>query len=203
MHLSLTQSSLTEQRKQLRRQLRAARRALSPQAQRHAALSLAKQLRQLLPVMRAQSIAAYIAADGEISPDVFTAFASLAGKQIYLPRLFPDTSNRVHFALEQGPLRKNRFGILEPDMRAAVRPAKQLSVVLMPLVGFDRAGNRLGMGGGFYDRSFAFKHQLPASRPLLIGLAHSCQQVDSLPTEAWDTPVDYIVTEREVIRCRA
>ena len=198
----MSQASLFEQRKLLRRQLRAARRALSPYQQRRAAINLAKQLRQLLPVMRSRAIAAYLAADGEISPHVFSQQARLAGKRVYLPRLFPDSSNRVHFAEQQRVLRKNRFGIMEPTMRAAVRPAKQLSVVLMPLVGFDRAGNRLGMGGGFYDRSFAFKHRQPQARPLLIGLAHSCQQVDALPTEAWDTPVDYIVTEREVIRCR-
>lgn len=72
----------------------------------------------------------------------------------------------------------------------------------MPLVGFDATGNRLGMGGGFYDRSFAFKRIQPQQRPLLIGLAHSFQQLPQLPVASWDTPVDMVVTERAVFDFR-
>jgi 5-formyltetrahydrofolate cyclo-ligase len=70
----------------------------------------------------------------------------------------------------------------------------------MPLVGFDKAGNRLGMGGGFYDRSFAFKQKRHSCQPKLIGLAHSIQQVDNLSVQGWDIPVDNIVTELGVSR---
>lgn len=94
----------------------------------------------------------------------------------------------------------NRFGIPEPQQGPAHKlPTHLLDVVLMPLVGFDRAGSRLGMGGGFYDTTFAFKQQNPKGKPLLIGLAHSCQEVDSLQADNWDIPLGAIATEKEVL----
>jgi 5-formyltetrahydrofolate cyclo-ligase len=83
--------------------------------------------------------------------------------------------------------------------------AQLLDVVLMPLVGFDRTGARLGMGGGFYDATFAFKQKLSTGsktstgKPALIGLAHACQQVESLATDTWDIPLFAIATDKEII----
>jgi 5-formyltetrahydrofolate cyclo-ligase len=94
----------------------------------------------------------------------------------------------------------NRYGIPEPSIQEQQLPAWAMQVVLMPLVGFDRTGNRLGMGGGFYDRTFAFKRNRIHARPLLIGLAHSVQEVAALPTESWDMPLDLIATEKELLR---
>ena len=91
----------------------------------------------------------------------------------------------------------NRFGIPEPPHRRGnTLSAKQLDVIFLPLVGFDAAGNRLGMGGGFYDRTLS---QLPArNRPLLAGLAHDVQRVDKLPVQRWDIPLDAVVTDRRI-----
>ena len=83
---------------------------------------------------------------------------------------------------------------------AANVEAASLDVVLLPLVGFDRQGHRLGTGGGFYDRTFAFRQQSPAP-PLLIGIAYTCQEVDSLEPAEWDVDLDWVVTEREAIDC--
>jgi len=74
----------------------------------------------------------------------------------------------------------------------------------MPLVGFDPAGNRLGMGKGFYDRCFAFRGRNPGSsparrRPILAGLAHDCQQVERIPAEEWDVRLDVIFTPGSMI----
>lgn len=99
-------------------------------------------------------------------------------------------------------LEKNRFGILEPLRHQTNRSPRGLDAVLMPLVGFDRAGHRLGMGGGFYDRAFAFRFARSHGRPLLIGLAHSIQEVDSLDACHWDVPMDAIVTDRAVFWLR-
>lgn len=89
-------------------------------------------------------------------------------------------------------LTRNAFGITEPCAYAARARAQTLDVVFMPLVGFDDYGNRLGMGGGFYDRAFA---KLRGRKPLRIGLAHSCQKVPKLARQSWDVPLHGIGTE--------
>lgn len=193
---------MTISRATLRKQLRAARRALSPAEQKRAATGLAHQLRSFLPLLRSQHIAFYLPNDGEVDPRPLIRFMERCGKRCYLPRLHPDGSNRVWFVRYHSgeKLSDNRFGIPEPCVQNQKLPAWALQVVLMPLVGFDRNGNRLGMGGGFYDRTFAFKRKHPNSRPLLIGLAHSVQEVPALPTESWDMPLDIIATEKELLR---
>lgn len=90
----------------------------------------------------------------------------------------------------------NRFGIPEPRRSQRRLPPWLLQLVLMPLVGFDKRGGRLGMGGGFYDTTFAFKHQKMGARPTLIGLAHACQEVESLPLAHWDVPLNAIATDK-------
>ena len=93
-------------------------------------------------------------------------------------------------------LQRNRWGILEPRLQARRRvPARTLDVVLVPLVGFDAQGNRLGMGKGFYDRTFSFRAAARRQRPLLVGLAHECQRVESLERQAWDIRMDRIVSD--------
>jgi 5-formyltetrahydrofolate cyclo-ligase len=193
---------MTNSRQTIRKQLRTARRALSPAQQKFAAAGLARQLRSFLPLLRSQHIAFYLPNDGEIDPRPLVRFMERCGKHCYLPRLHADGSNRVWFVRYRSgeKLSDNRFGIPEPQVRKQQLPAWALQTVLMPLVGFDRNGNRLGMGGGFYDRTFAFKRQRPNSRPLLIGLAHSIQQVPALPTESWDMPLNIIATEKELLR---
>ncbi len=197
--MSTTRKTL---RRELRRELRAARRALTPAQQRSAGLALTRRLRPFLPLLKARHVSFYLPNDGEIDARPLVNFLTRCGKRCYLPRLHPDGSNRIFFIRWHAsePLEKNHLGIPEPSLCGERLPAWALDVVLMPLVGFDRAGNRLGMGGGFYDRTFAFR-QLPGRhKPLLIGLAHSVQEVPSLATENWDIPLDAIATEKELLR---
>ena len=193
---------MTDPRQSLRRELRAARRALTPAQQRAAAAGVARQLRRLLPLLHAQHIAFYLPNDGEIDPRPFVRFLEQHGKRCYLPRLYPGDTQRVWFIRYRSgdALEKNRYGIPEPLLHGERLPAALLQVVLMPLVGFDRAGNRLGMGGGFYDRTFAFRAGRKNSRPLLVGLAHRIQEVPSLASENWDVPLDVIATESLLLR---
>ena len=79
-----------------------------------------------------------------------------------------------------------------------VSKAKYVNVVFLPLVGFDRSGNRIGMGGGFYDRTLA-NSTLQNRHPLLVGLAHSCQQMDPIEHQTWDIPLQKIATDQEII----
>lgn len=184
----------------LRRQLRAARRALSPAQQKAAARRLARRLAALPALRGARRIALYWPMDGEIDPRPLRA--SLPGATFYLPVLQPFPALTLRFARwpRGDRLARNRFGIPEPRGRAT-RGGRDLDVVLMPLTGFDAAGNRLGMGGGFYDRTLAF-HRLGGQPPLLVGVAHACQQVAALPAAAWDVPLGLVATDRQLLRPR-
>ena len=138
----------------------------------------------------------YLAVGGEVDCTEILERAVAAGREIYLPVL---SGPALRFARYQpgDPLIPNRFGIGEPQLDAIhLRSGQQLDVVLTPLVAFDLRGNRLGMGGGFYDRSFAFLRWRAAWRkPRMIGLAHQFQCVESLRVAPWDIPLQSVITE--------
>ncbi len=184
----------------LRRKLRQTRRQLSPAQQRHAARRLYRQLSHHPLFRRARHIALYLPNDGEIDPRLLLRAAQRRGKATYLPVLNPwPRTGMVFQRIEPGErLRRNRFGIFEPVIRTArQRRVWALDLLLMPLVGFDGNGGRLGMGGGFYDRSLAYRARRKKShKPTLLGLAHECQRVDRLPLESWDVPLLGTVTDR-------
>jgi len=184
----------------LRRKLRHARRQLTPAQQRLAARRLYRQLGQHPLFRRARHIALYLPNDGEIDPRLLLQAAQRRGKATYLPVLNPWPRTRMVFQrIEPGEqLRRNRFGILEPVIRTArQRRVWALDLLLMPLVGFDGKGGRLGMGGGFYDRSLAYRAMRKKShKPTLLGLAHECQRVDRLPLESWDVALQATVTDQ-------
>ncbi len=191
------------QKNQLRKELRQLRRALTPSQQAQASALTLKHLLRFAPFMRGAHVALYLANDGELDPAPIAARLWQMNKHCYLPIVRPGATRELWF-LEYTPetvLTPNRFGIPEPDHSKARRmPTHLLDIVLLPLVGFDRAGGRLGMGGGFYDTTFAFKQQKPKGKPVLMGLAHSCQEVEHIPLETWDIPLAAIATEKEVIQ---
>jgi len=190
-------------RSELRRWLRARRRALSSAQQQHAAEALALNLLRHPDLYRARHVAVYLANDGEISPHVYIRLGRQRGIHFYLPVLHPVYDGRLAFSPyhEDTPLVSNRFGIPEPRFCAREqRAAWALDAVLFPLVGFDETGGRLGMGGGFYDRTFAFSRYRPRLAPRLIGLAHDFQKLPQLPTEPWDVPLHGVVTDRQSYR---
>ena len=188
-------------KKALRHTLRQRRRALTSHRQRCAELRLTSRLAKHPEFVSADTLALYLAADGEIGTRAIIELAWRLGKRVYLPIL--RAGNRLRFAeyLPGAQLRRNRLGIPEPLIKR-YRGAKYLDLVLMPLVGFDAAGRRLGMGGGFYDRSFAFVRERQRRRPVLVGLAHQCQQVGHLPAEVWDVPMAAIATDRRWLPVR-
>lgn len=203
---SVVNSSLD--RRELRRQLRRRRRALTPHQRRSASRELCRRLKRLPALQRARRVALYLPNDGEIDPQPLIDWLTARRASVYLPVLRPLSENRLWFVRYHTGTRmtRNRFGIAEPDTRFGAHranrlPAWALDTVLLPLVGFDDEGQRIGMGGGFYDRTFAFaRRQRP--RPRLIGLAHDCQRVDALPVADWDVPLDSIVSDRRIIQPR-
>lgn len=181
-------------RLQLRKALRAKRKAISPRDQQ----TLAEQLKQtalsadlLTP---GNTMAVYLANDGEVQTEALIEQAWANNIRVCLPVLHPFAKQHLLFLNynAQTPMTTNAFGIKEPLLDcSAVVPIKQIDQLFLPLVGFDLFGNRIGMGGGFYDRTLA---TVEANSINLIGLAHDCQQVDQIPTEAWDIPLDAILT---------
>ncbi|CRM35165.1 MULTISPECIES: 5-formyltetrahydrofolate cyclo-ligase [Pseudomonas] len=188
-------------RPQLRRLLRKARRALTPSEQRQAAQGLYRQLAQHPLFRRARHISLYLPTDGEIDPRLLLRAAQRRGKATYLPVLsaWPRTKMVFQRVRPGDKLLPNRFRILEPRADAhRQRKVWALDLVLLPLVGFDNEGGRLGMGGGFYDRSLAYLARRNTWRkPTLLGLAHECQQVDRLAQASWDVPLAGTVTEKQ------
>lgn len=192
-------------RSELRRFLRRKRRALSFEQQQQASEQLALNLLKHPNLQRIRHIGIYLANDGEIDPQLYIELGRRRGIQFYLPILHPIYPGKLVFSpyYEGVELTANRFGIPEPPFpKSRRRPAWALDAVLLPLVGFDTQGGRLGMGGGFYDRTFAFSRLRPAMAPKLIGLAHDFQKVSSLPIEPWDVPLHSVVTENGYYRFR-
>ena len=141
----------------------------------------------------------FLSADGEIDTAPLLQSLLKRGRQIWLPCLGQPTLAFKHYR-PGVHMRSGAFGIREPATGPrSIRTQNAMDVVLMPLVGYDRHGNRLGMGGGYYDRTFAFRRWRRIWRkPLLIGVAFSAQEIDCVPTDYWDVPLDGVLTEQGV-----
>ena len=198
--------------KTLRQQLRTRRKQLTPEQQTLHALQALTYLQDFLEnhsnqatlnsLSRPLNIALFLSQDGELKTQLAIEYLWYCSEhRVFLPVL--ETKPDLHMAFvefqETTLMINNQFGIPEPQAPLDKHlTGQQMDIVLMPLVGFDLQGNRMGMGGGYYDRSFAFKllSQYSENSPLLIGWAHSCQQVSQLPNEPWDVPLDGIITEQ-------
>ncbi|MGQ0287295.1 5-formyltetrahydrofolate cyclo-ligase [Pasteurellaceae bacterium 22721_9_1] len=181
--------SIQQLRQQLRQQIRKTRQNLTALEQAQAEECITQQALALIEQRQAQHIALYLSFDGEISTQSLIEALWQLGKKVYLPVLHPFCAGHLLF-LHYRPdslLVKNKFGIFEPQLNVKdVLPLAKLDMIFTPLVAFDLQGNRLGMGGGFYDRTLADWQQKSF---VPVGLAHQCQQVDALPIESWDMPL--------------
>ncbi len=177
----------------LRAQLRQARRDLGVELRDQLATQAAGLLQQLPGWQQARKVAVYMAADGELDPAAIAGRGRSEGKQLYLPVIQPDSSLLFAPWHTGAQLLPNRYGIPEPQ--TAAEPAASLDILFMPLVGWDPSGTRLGMGGGYYDRSL--QH---AGAVLKVGLGFDVQRADALPRDGWDIALDYIVTGESLIR---
>ncbi|MCK5395527.1 MAG: 5-formyltetrahydrofolate cyclo-ligase [Gammaproteobacteria bacterium] len=187
----------------IRRLKRTQRQSLTTDAQQQHSQSLCQNITKTKAYKNSRHIACYIANDGEIDPFLLIEHAVFSGKTVYFPVLSP-LKNSLYFAPYTAgePLKFNRFSIPEPVCHPSNwKTAQQLDLLLLPLVAFDRHGNRMGMGGGFYDRTLAYlRHRQHWRKPVLMGLAHEIQKVEQLSTQSWDIPLDYIVTENRLYK---
>ena len=212
-----TKASTTIHRTTIRQRIRTKRQQLSLTEQAQASFHLLTCLSQHKIIKSAKRIAIYLAADGELDGLDFIHWCWKNSKEVYLPVIHPFSAGHLLFLRYEAStvMTHNHYGIKEPklDVRSIV-PVNEIDVVLTPLVAFDAKGNRLGMGGGFYDRTLACwfekiqQAKLLASqlsnkldhkaveqiKPYPIGIAHDCQQVDNIPAEHWDIPLPEIIS---------
>ncbi len=191
-----------ESRNAIRRQMRQRRRTLSPQRRLQAAQRVCKTLCSSLLFLRSQRIGCYLANEGEIDLAPAIAKMELMGKNCYLPTIRPLGQNRLDFVPYRtgDVLIENCYGIPEPRSMSRPLPPWALDLLLLPLVAFDSRGNRLGMGGGYYDRTLAYLRLREHWRtPLLLGVAYQFQKVESITAKAWDIPLDGVVTDAELL----
>ena len=200
--VTLPDSQPDAARSSLRAGLVARRRAVTPGERAHAARRVAENVDRFLHLKSTWRIAAYAALPWELDAGPLIERARARGCRIYLPRIGrPRSSRAMRFLELEGTLKHNRLGIEEPQDTAVIG-ARWLDLVFLPLVGFDRFGLRLGTGGGFYDRAFAFRHARTAwHAPRLVGIAYAFQEVPRITPAAHDVPLDAVITEKGIIRC--
>jgi 5-formyltetrahydrofolate cyclo-ligase len=179
----------------LRQPLRQKRRNICASERIILSKKLLNQVQKNIAFKTGQKVAIYLPNDGEINPKYIQNFLKLLKISVYLPIL---VGKSLKFAKIGYRFKKNKFGILEP-ISTPILNANQMNIIFMPLVGFDSNKNRIGMGGGFYDRTLAFKkNQQKFQQPKLYGLAFDCQQVEKLEQQDWDVPLDAIFTPTKI-----
>lgn len=191
---------LTMDKSQIRKEMRQRRRSVSRSDRKNAEKNLARSFHSVMKFCSARRVALYLENDGEIGTGFLIRKLWKRGVQVYLPVIHPFHNGYLTF-IEYTPntrMRHNRFRIPEPDFRSGQRvQARFLTIICLPLVAFDQQGNRLGMGGGFYDRTLSFLKETP-SRKTLIGCAWEFQAVATLPADSWDIPLSAIATDKTV-----
>ncbi len=186
------------ERQRLRNLMRQRRRALSGSAQQRAANQLVQRLLNYRPLQQANTVAVFISREGEIDTTPLINALWHQNKQVYLPLLHPFCPGYLLFQhyTPRTQLTADRLNILTPtlDVRTVI-PLEQLEMMMVPLVAFDNQGQRLGMGGGYYDRTLA---QRSTKTIQVIGLAHRCQHLRHLPAADWDIPLPTIITPDQI-----
>jgi len=186
-----------------RKHCRQQRSELGAKGRAQASIQLIRRFRNSSFYLRAKRIAMYWPLPAEVDLRELAKQANADGKQVYLPVMQPN--HKMIFArfTDECDLRPAAFGILEPRIRPGkntVQP-QHLDTVCVPLLGFDRNGGRLGMGGGYYDRCFGFRNADPGGLPRLVGVAFSVQELAHAPVDSWDLRLDAVITETEDINC--
>lgn len=183
-------------RQEIRRIFRRKRQRLTSKQQHAAASDILTTCLASTSLKQAKTVACYLANDGEVDPIQIIQFCWDQGKRLVVPVLHPFCQGHLVFVeySPNSPTRRNGYGIVEPIVTSAnICILNKIDLIFTPLVAFDALGNRLGMGGGYYDRTLA-----PIVRDALqvqiVGLAHHCQLAEKLPTNNWDVCLDGIAT---------
>ena len=181
---------------ELRETLKARREALSLKDRREKGYYITCRLEKILKPYH--TILAYVAKDPEVESMVIINCLLEKGKSVAVPIIEKETHTlRLSYLTSMAELEPGTFQVPEPISCEKPVPVSLIDVILVPMVGFDRAGHRLGYGAGYYDRFFEKNPNIPK-----IGMAYACQEAEYIPTEPYDVRMDYVVTENEVICCK-
>ncbi len=193
----MNNQSASINKKQLRQQIRSLRQQLSNEQCLKAGQQLAQQFKQQFVDQDFQKIATYLQNDNELDTSVLIEHFFQSNTQVYLPKIYEDGSNQMQFLhyCPHSKLQNNRFGIPEPITDDDIE-LQNIDLLLMPLTVFDLSGNRIGMGGGYYDRALS---KLSDKKPLLVGIAYDFQQVEECTVESFDQPLQMILTPTRTI----
>ena len=182
---------------QIRQKLRTQRANLSDDSFNSMSADIAENVRNSDVFKKANRVGFYHSVRGEADPSSLQT----SDKHFFLPVLSKNLDKGLVFIElnDETKFKNNKFAIPEPVYdEEKIVAGSSLDLVLVPLLGFDKKGHRLGMGGGFYDRCFAFK-KLSDTNPVLMGYAYDFQEVDELEPESWDVDLDMIATESGII----
>ncbi len=177
--------------------LRERRQSLAPSLRTAAQQRIITELNNCTVLNSAKTVAAFVSINGEVSLQLWLNSAARSHR-IVLPVIDPCSDSRqmtFHEYRVGDALPPNRFGIPEPAPETPTCKTKHIDAMLLPLVAFDAAGTRLGMGAGYYDRYLGAAKK----KPYLLGVAFACQQVEHLARAEWDIPLDAVVTEDGLI----
>ena len=187
----MTSMTVQEQKKHLRRSVLSQTEEASARTQW--AENIARQVTSLAEWAAARMIFAYLATEREISVDGIIAHAWQEGKSVAVPVLQKEAGKMEFYLLtSMQDVTENAFGIREPNLPATKVEAKEADIVLVPGVAFSRQGNRVGMGGGYYDR------YLPSTTDLTIGICSESRLQSEIPTTELDMKVHFVATERSM-----
>lgn len=185
---------------QLRKSLRSARRSITPLQREEKSLLIARNLARYLPFRRCKTLAVYLPLQEEVDTSPVIELAQLLNKPIYLPVIDIKVWRKqpmmfAPYSPDETPLRENRFGIREPSVKpgSCIRGI-DIEFVCVPVVGFNDKCDRIGMGGGYYDKAFEGKR---FRRSKLVGLAFEAQRADFEPARH-DVPMQAVITENRV-----
>jgi len=180
---------------ELRRSALAARRSMDDVARNEASSIIAERIIHSHEFHACKTIAIYLPTNDEVDPGAITARAWRAKKRVFAPAIDNRSDMQFQLLTPDTQLEKNAFGIWEPVYGPFVA-AKEIDLVVAPVVAFDRNNHRIGMGGAYYDRCFAFlRNKRSWCRPKLFGIAFDCQKVEKIEPNPWDIRLYCIVTE--------
>jgi 5-formyltetrahydrofolate cyclo-ligase len=183
----------------LRKQLRAARRSMGIAEHRRRSLAAAKKVMRHRLFSAGKRVAVYLPFDGELDTSALITAARLRGVQIFVPFIADRRHRRMRFYPLEGATEPGAFGIFVPRLRAGPISPRWMDLIIVPVVGVDSDGMRLGMGGGYYDRALEFrKRRRYWKGPHLLGLAFDCQRSGVKFAEDWDLRLNSLATETGV-----
>lgn len=196
----MTTHSIAEQKRELRVKARTARQALTPEQRAQASRRICEKLLSMPEVSSAHSVLGYAASLEEADPATVLDTLLERGVRVALPCVRSDRSLSIHWVDAETPLECGAFGLRQPGEHEPEAPYPAIDLVIVPLVAFDECANRIGYGGGYYDRLFM---QVPPDAPR-IGIAFDEQLVEDAPVEPHDQPLDAVVTPSRIVRrCEA